>query len=342
MSHLPDFSEGRLSKKQWESLSPEELDDLALVIFDYYRKQGFPYYELKHSERLEDYNKLKAFFDTNRHRLIDEDNRIGMSMHGLALAWSYFPHSWDVKVGKMRTPKEVYDDNALLMAAIKKRFKRGTYFSPSGIRKALRTYSGTQSVSNFRPTAAAAIYDRYCPPRATVWDMSSGYGGRLLGAAISNKVATYIGTDPCTPTFTGLQVLATEMCHSIRVELNKMGSEFFIPEPESLDLCFTSPPYFDTEKYSDEPSQSYKRFSTAEAWNEGFLRKTIQNCRTGLKDGGHLVLNVANVKSHPFLEEDTVKICLEEGFTYTDTLFLTLSSIAKGGYKYEPVFVFKK
>ena len=72
----------------------------------------------------------------------------------------------------------------------------------------------------------------------------------------------------------------------------KLGSEEFRPERESLDLCFTSPPYFDTEKYSDEETQSYKKFPTLDGWIDGFMRKTIDNCRYGLKPNGRLIINI--------------------------------------------------
>lgn len=55
-----------------------------------------------------------------------------------------------------------------------------------------------------------------------------------------------------------------------------------------------------------------------------------------------LALNVANVKSHPTLESDTVYLAYEEGFEYIETLQLSLSAIVNGAFKYEPVFVFRK
>lgn len=346
MSPLPSFS-GTLSRKDWESLSDSELDALAVVIFDFYRERGFPYYELTNDEKELEFNKLFNFFGVNAHRLIGDDGRVGMSMHGLALAWSYFPHAWDVKVGKMKTPLEVFNDDKVFLAAIKKRFKRGTYFSDSGIRKALRTHSGAQGVSNFRPTAAASVYHRYLHGASNVvWDMSGGFGGRMLGAAVSERIGHYICTDPSTPTFNGLCDLGVDVSnwvgHDFKVSVKKFGSEFFVPESNSLDFCFTSPPYFDTEKYTDEASQSYLQHPSVELWNEGFLRRTIQNCRIGLKLDSRMVLNVANVKSHPHLESDTVRIALEEGFVLDEVLRLSLSNVSKGGFKFEPMFVFRK
>lgn len=343
--NLPSFK-GTLSLKEWSHLSDEELDALAVVIFNYYREAGFPYYELTAAEKEVEFSKLYNFFSTNHARMIDSENRIGMSMHGLALAWSFFPHSWDVKVGKMKTPFEVFNDDKVFLAAIRKRFRRGTYFSQSGIRKALRTHSGAQGVSNFRPTAAAAIYHRYLVGGGNVvWDMSGGFGGRMLGAVVSEKVGHYICTDPSSETFDGLCSLSVDInswIPDMKISVKKFGSEFFVPDRESLDLCFTSPPYFDTEQYSNEESQSFKMYTTNELWNENFLRRTIQNCFVGLKHGSHMVLNVANVKSHLTLEDDTVRIALEEGFVLVETLKLSLSNVSKGGFKFEPVFVFRK
>jgi len=76
-------------------------------------------------------------------------------------------------------------------------------------------------------------------------------------------------------------------------------------------------------------------------WNNGFLRKTIQNAYRGLKKGKHMGLNVANIKSHKTFEDDTVRIAVEEGFTHTDTYKLQLSS-QESGAKYEPILFFKK
>ena len=113
-------------------------------------------------------------------------------------------------------------------------------------------------------------------------------------------------------------------------------------EKESLDLCFTSPPYFDTEKYSDEPTQSYIKYPTQDEWVNGFLRKTIENCYYGLKEGGYMLYNIANTPKYKFIEEETVNISKGLGFTQEETLQLTLSSVMGAGYKYEPIFVFKK
>ena len=52
-------------------------------------------------------------------------------------------------------------------------------FHENRLRQSIKIYSGTQSVSNFRPTEEELIYEKYGD--GVVWDMSCGWGGRLLG-----------------------------------------------------------------------------------------------------------------------------------------------------------------
>ena len=120
-----------------------------------------------------------------------------------------------------------------------------------------------------------------------------------------------------------------------------MGSEEFWPDKNSIDLCFTSPPYFDWEKYSEEETQSYKKYPEAKDWLDGFLWNTMDRCHYGLKSGGILAMNVANTRRIKNFEEETVKLAKEIHFKHIDTWRLQLSS-QTGSPKYEPIFIFQK
>ena len=305
----------------------------------------FPYYPTDDVWRREEFSKFIQY----QGNLLD-NKIIKQTMHGLALSWSYMPHAFDVKCGNMNTPLQTFLNDK---EKIKKKMEQlGHVDSPSGLRKALKVMSGSQGVSNFRPTAAQAIYEKFLPNGGTTWDMSGGYGGRLLGAIKTH--INYIATEPAKETFDGLTQIAKDWGNQSnlfgieqRLEIVQSGSEDYIPEKESLDLCFTSPPYFDTEKYSDEDTQSYKKFSKKVDWLEGFLRKTIQNCHHGLKPWRYLIINIANVSSFETLEEETANIVLSEGFEYLDTFKLTLSkmpgkNLQADKFKYEPIFLFRK
>jgi hypothetical protein len=334
-------SEIFVNKSYWESFNGNQLNDFAEKIFQYYRSTGFPYYKLTKEEKESELQKLMNYDISG----IIKDGVVQQTMHGLGLAWSYFPHSFEVKCLNKLSPLEAFNDDEIFRKVIKKRLKFGTYISDSGILKMLKMYSSVQAVSNFRPTAAAALYEKYAP-NGVVWDMSGGWGGRMLGAYRA-KVKHYHATEPAGLTYLGLSKLSFDLKMS-NATISRSGSEEYLPIKNSLDFCFTSPPYFDLEKYSNEESQSYVKFKKKNEWVEGFLRKTFENCYYGLKNGGHMGINIADPKkkNNISLESETIRVAKEIGFKHTETLKLALSNPnmlnRTSAFKYEPIFIFKK
>ena len=321
----------------------EDVDFALEIIFKYHRQKGFPHYDIPTHRRVQQFKSLKRFDE----QTLFKDGKIDQTMHGLSLAWTYFPHWVNVICGSSKlSPIEYWNNDDKLKEIIRKtwnwQIKHGSgSFTLNRLRQNLKIYGGNQSVSNFRPSAAKYIYNTY-GNQGVVWDMSCGWGGRLIGF-LSSDCKTYIGTEPSTKTFDGLERLTKDMnIQNKEVELHKLGSEVFQPEDESVDLCFTSPPYFDTEKYSDEKTQSYIKYPTESRWINGFLKNTIENCYCSLKVGGKMMLNIANTKKYKTIEEETIRISSEMGFKHTDTLYLILSSVSGNGEKLEPIFVFEK
>ena len=74
-----------------------------------------------------------------------------------------------------------------------------------------------------------------------------------------------------------------------------------------FDTIFTSPPYFDVERYSDEGTQSWVRYKTIDEWNKNFLQKTLGKLIPTLKKGGMLAVNIADVYNPK--EKDYFDIC---------------------------------
>jgi len=173
--------------------------------------------------------------------------------------------------------------------------------------------------------------------------MSCGWGGRLIGFLSAKNTKHYIGTEPSTKTYDGLLKIKKDFSYlRKKVDIYNQGSETFRPESDSLDLCFTSPPYFDTEKYADEETQSYIKFPTLDSWLNGFLKQTIENCYNGLKNNCYMLINIANTPKYKEIEDKTIELSKSIGFVQEETIQLTLSSVMGAGVKYEPVFVFKK
>lgn len=168
--------------------------------------------------------------------------------------------------------------------------KRGETFDLTWdeLRRGLRVQRNV--VSFFQPAHAYALYQELLgdttDPR--VWDPSCGFGARLLGFFAAYPGGTYCGNEPAALTYADLQRLAK----GLSVDLRQAGSETGDTPEGPFDLVFTSPPYFDKERYFNEPSQSWVLFPSREEWLTGFLFTTMSTAVQRLRRGGRLALNV--------------------------------------------------
>jgi len=217
-----------------------------------------------------------------------------------------------------------------------------------------------------------------------VYDPSAGWGGRILGAMSSLKRIHYIGTDPNTDNyidelgktryeyvadFFNSEVLETNSFweeHKNTYHVFQDGSELIGNNPDfqtykgTLDLVFTSPPYFDREQYSDDSEQSFKAYPAYEDWRNNFLKPTLTTAFEYLKPNRYLLWNIASIKIgadkfHP-LEEDSIFIIESLGGEYKGKLKMLMTTMTglnpenvkncvkvDGSYrKYEPIFIFHK
>ena len=316
-------------------------------LYQYWRDAGYPHYD---REQYNAVHELDSIIKFDTRELIDGKD-ILQTMHGLGFLWTFFPHWVDVKYpNQEKTIIELWNDDDKLRELCRKTIDwcdkhEDGKVSVNRIRQNSKVYLNKQTVSNFRPTAAKYIYNTY-GNQGIVWDMCAGWGGRLLGFLASN-CERYYGTEPSTKSYKGLVNLKEEYNKGILykefkdVEILNVCAEDWIPSTQ-VDLCFTSPPYFDTEQYAFETTQSYMRHPTKERWIDGFLGEMMTGCHVCLKPGGHMIINIANTPKQDWIEDATKHVAQVEGFELVDTLHLVLSSIAGKGIKREPIFVFQK
>lgn len=327
--------EGSTPSSVWHELDDEGKEAFAKAAFAHFRSVGFPYFETPKKPVDQTIFSARAALK----RGLIKDGVVTRSAAGASVVNSYFPHMMDVRCNNQKTPMEAFLDDRTLIGVIEYRMRYGDYMSNNGLRKAIFTYGGVQRASNFRPTAAAALYEHYAPENAAVFDPCAGWGGRLLGAAMAKNVVRYTACDPSTKTYDGLLKLAEYAKKFVSADLRNCGVED-INLAETFDMAFTSPPYFNHEQYADEMTQSYVKFPTPEAWRDGFLRVMFKKTLVALKPGAVFAVNIANVKNYPDLENDTVVVGAEEGFVLEAQLQLELAAMGKA--KYEPIFVFRK
>lgn len=326
-----------------EMFYSEDIDGL----FEYYRNAGFPNYSRDAYSTRSELDKIIVASQDDYYCEETRSYKKYPSANGFL--FSYFPHWIDVRCGKSESLRESWDDDDLLRQLIQKTVsfckKHGEDWSENRIRQNAKVYCAKQSVSNFNPVCARLLYDEFAPS-GTVYDMSMGWGGRLLGFYASSA-SRYIGTDPSVKTYVGLHELNTDLTIASRrrkdVIMFNSGSECFRPEHlcGTVDFCFTSPPYFDTEKYSDEPTQSYIAFPSPQFWLDGFLSKTIENCYYLLKKDGVLAINIADV-SKLKVSDVIVGIAESVGFRHLDTRQYEISSVSDSSSKKEPIYIFGK
>jgi hypothetical protein len=256
------------------------------------------------------------------------DAQLVRTRAGYAVADSYHPHRYHAKVGSQANAVDVFEDERKLRIAIGHLL---TYGLPwTSLTSVLSLTHGAQVPSNFRPGFACLLMRRFGAPDATVLDTSTGYGGRLVGF-LASPCASYIGIDPAHDTYEANRRLAADLCPpSKSVELICEPAEDVASTSLKgrVDLCVTSPPYFSKEHYSDEPTQSWKRYSSSIEWRDGFLAPMVALQYAALKRRGVAVINIADVEiagEHVPLVDWTLLAATEAGFEVEDVEQLPLT-----------------
>ena len=222
-----------------------------------------------------------------------------------------------------------------------------------------------QPAVNFPALTAKWIYENYTKhidqeDPLHIYDSSSGWGGRIIGAMSSRKKSHYVGTDPNPDTFipelgiSRYEYVAkfyNDKCvddfsdsltkffdvekQGNTYELFQDGSELIQNNPRfqkykgKLDIAFTSPPYFNREQYSQDENQSFKAYGEYEDWRENFLRPTLTTIYEYLKNDRYVLWNIADIKIgksvyYP-LEQDSIDILKELGCEYKGKLKMLMT-----------------
>ena len=249
--------------------------------------------------------------------------------------------------------KDRFLDDAKLKRAIRIcfEFREGNHLVyPTAMRRALELVTG-ENVQNFKNQNARAIAEHLCPVMfGNIYDYSAGYGGRLLGITASNMRYNYTGIDPNTETIKYLNYLNTLVDNPGAI-IQNVSEDY---QPEDIDLAFSSPPYFNLEKYSDEDTQCMVRYRTLNEWFSGYVEPTMENIYRGLNTQGLFATNIADYKSYDRKEpyevcERWIQTAEKVGFRFNGMIKMMLNTRPgvgndklAGREKFEGVYVFAK
>ena len=220
-------------------------------------------------------------------------------------------------------------------------------------------------VANFPPKVARDIYTRYfdnVTEPLNCLDTSSGFGSRMSAVLLSGN--NYYSTDPNPNLHEKLFECAKWMYdngfikENQHCELIKQGSEVFVEEWENMmDVSFTSPPYFNLEKYCDDDSASTQNYDNYDLWLENFAKPTIDNTYKYLKIGSYAMINIKNMTNGKKLNlfDDWLELFNQhKGFEFVEIfnmeqtskkvvgLYANYDKSKANNQNIEPVMVFRK
>ncbi len=301
---------------------------------------------------------IKEFKSTSYNSVVD--NRIGLGNNrGQPLSRFLFPNMMtaEPKGRGSNSLKDRFLDDTKLKRAIRICFEMREgqkLVYPTALRRSLELVTG-ENIQNFKPQNARAIVEHLCPVLwGNVYDYSAGYGGRLLGVGSSNMNYNYTAVDPNTETVNYLQYFNSLIKQATGVEGTIVQSVSEDYKPKDIDLAFSSPPYFNLEKYSDEPTQCMVNYTTLDEWFDGYVVPTMTNIHNGLNSDGVFATNIADYKTYG--QKEPVEVCdrwiataEKIGFKHTGTIKMMLNTRPgvgndklAGREKFEGVYVFTK
>ncbi len=301
-------------------------------VFEMLRKYGFPYTKFTK-------DRLDYVLSSYKEMVVKEkDHIIAYNNTGLNLCEYFFPNIYDCYRKGYRAPTELWKDDSFLMELTKNRLKYANRLTDSSIRTGLKLCKAT--VTNFKPSVASFIYKKYCN-NGKVYDYSCGFGSRMLAAMVLGL--EYTGCEPNIKSYDNLNRFGSFLKDRTTGSFNisSSGSEDFLGKENYFSLAFSSPPYFDYEKYSDDSGQSIIKYPKYEDWLINYWRNTVKNCSKMLTNDGFFGFCISR-HSHEELIKSSIQFCEELGLYFHDYYLVPFKHIFSVNKKYEVVLIFSK
>ena len=323
-------------------ITSDQRTNLIDLAFDWYRLNGFPYLSMR------DFDLWQEFYKLCSCSLKEKDKYLEISTIGISIINYFHKHIFNSHAFGMKAPINSYFDDKLLRKSIELALDTTKKITNTSVLNKLKIVSGTQMCSNFRPTIAKFIYDKYGGDGFKILDPCTGYGGRLLGFMASKHILDeYVGVDPVTVTCNKNLQMSRFFQYQDKVMLFNRPFEDISLDCNYFNLAFTSPPYFKKEIYSNDETQSCNRYPDYHNWLMGFWHKTIDKVFHYLKPNGVFVINIQDIsisnKNYPLID-DTLNYACKRKFMKEDELYMKFSGFGSNlkKFKVEHIFILRK
>jgi hypothetical protein len=238
------------------------------------------------------------------------------------------------KFGKHISPYDYYINNKENI--IKSLIDQQIDTTPLNIRDYI--YDNTITCSNHNPAIIMYFIKKYNAKK--IIDMSGGWGDRLLGCIASN-IEEYLCTDPNTCVIESYKnminlLLKLSPNPNAKITIKCEGFENIKVDDNYYDMAYTSPPYFDLEKYSNQHTQSIYIYNNENLWWESFAKPCIQKLINSIKYDGHCILYIGQQAGKKYMEKMIDWIGNVDNVYYLGCIFY-------GTYpKNHPIYIYTK
>lgn len=323
----------RIEEYEWSHiLETFDKDDVKETLAEVLMSYPIPYPTITENTLYKEYMKLKGIkypdllvedtwytkMDTYTYDLTYGDKQIYFRRNNVGNASSnYFQvkNRWSVSGTVSPGPERTWNSKEFMTTLMGAMYSmKFTHMDE----KILRTMIGIRKYicSQFKPNVAKCIYDYF--KSENVLDFSMGWGDRLAGFYASHTGREYVGIDPRT---------INHEIYKLQKDYYETNTGFFEDGKTSRFICdaaedvnltqyskyfdtiFTSPPYFDVERYSEESTQSWVRHKNLKDWNEKFLHVALENVWNTLKPNGHLLVNISDIYQRATGKDIPLGIC---------------------------------
>jgi hypothetical protein len=244
----------------------------------------------------------------------------------------------------------------------------------SAFRSAFRI--GTYTATQFKPSVAKALYEKH--EARNILDTSCGWGDRLAGFYATYGTELYVGCDPNPEVYEtykdqcleyenmlGYNSAVLQEYHdhfvcigSRKVIIYNLPSEDvdWSKYKNTFDFYFTSPPYYETERYAENNSttQSWSRYPSFDSWKNDFFFKVNRSVWDTLKDDAYMMINIIEPRINNGTRLNLCDDMVNDILTYSNAHYLgkigmrlqarphAIVEAEKNSVFVEPIWVFRK
>ena len=225
------------------------------VTFEWCRSIDFPYPSYTEKRMNSDWKHLKAYHN---------DQYVPQCRIGQSILKNFHRSIYHARVGNSLSPYEGWNDDTKLRQVIRNRHIYINNIDPSKVLAGFNISKICPCVSTFNPILARYLTLKYLSNYSTVFDPFSGFSGRLLGIASTDK--KYIGQD-----LNGIAVSeANKIIDFLQLDRNdySVTTKDVLKSQGEYECLLTCPPYSTKEIYNAETT-----FKTCDGWIEECLRR---------------------------------------------------------------------